>query len=325
MQAVKNSQTRAVLLDLDTLNRSDLVLDSLYSLQLDWEIHDKVSLPDVLDAVKDKDIIVTNKVVIDRELMQQLDKLKLICVAATGTNNVDLEAARELGIEVCNATAYATASVVQYVFSVMLSLHSRLPEYQRAVHAGRWAESEIFCLLDYSFHELAGKTLGIVGYGELGQAVASVARAFGMQVLIARRNAEDKREGRVALHEMLPQVDILSLHCPLTEATNNLIAEKELALLPRHAVLINSARGRIVNEDDLLTSLQQGEIGGAALDVLSTEPPGKNHPLCQLNLPNLIVTPHIAWASVESRQRLLDQVALTISCYLSGNIRNSVL
>lgn len=313
------------MLDLDTINRQDLSLDSLHGLPLEWDIRDKVSYDELANAIAGKQVIVTNKVVINRELMQQSPALKLVCVAATGTNNVDLDAARELGIEVCNATTYATASVVQYVFSVMLTLHSRLQDYQQAVKQGNWSKSNIFCLLDYSFNELAGKTLGIVGYGELGQAVAHVARAFGMNVLIAQRNSDDNRPERIALHEMLPQLDVLSLHCPLTEETRNLIAKPELELLPEHAILINSARGGIVNEQDLQLVLESDRIGGVALDVLSTEPPPEDHALLQLDLPNLIITPHIAWGSVEARQRLLDQVALNIESYLSGTIRNSVL
>ena len=325
----KNGKKKAVLLDLSSMDKNDLSLDAIRQLELDWEIHQRMSASQVAAAIEDKEIIVSNKVVIGRAEMQQAKVLKLICVAATGTNNIDLQAARELGIEVCNVTAYATASVVQYVFTALLSLQSRLPEYQQAVQQGRWSKSEMFCLLDYPFHELQGKTLGIVGYGELGQAVANVARAFGMNVLVAKRNDDDQREHRIALDQMLMQSDVLSLHCPLTAETENLITEKQLALLPDHAIVINTARGGVVNEKDLLEALDKKIIAGAVVDVLSVEPPPEDHILLTtdgVNQPEsgLIVTPHIAWASVESRQRMIDQVALNISDFLAGRPRNIV-
>jgi len=329
LQAADNNRKKAVLLDLSSMDINDLQLDALKQIDIDWTINQSTTADNVIAAIADKDIVVSNKVVIGRKEMQQAKALKLICVAATGTNNIDLQAARELGIEVCNVTAYATASVVQYVFSVLLALHSRLPEYQQAVQQGRWSKSKMFCLLDYPFHELDGKTMGIVGYGELGRAVASVAKAFGMQVLVAKRNADDQRPGRIGLTAMLKQTDILSLHCPLTAETENLIAKQQLAQLPKGAIVINTARGGVVNEKDLLDALENNHLAGVATDVLTTEPPPENHLLVSANNVNaptsgLIVTPHIAWASVESRQRMLDQVALNITAFLAGRGRNIV-
>lgn len=324
LQADKKLKDQAVMLDLKAADRDDLNLDSLSSLHLDWCFVDNASPEQVAGLIENKKIIVTNKVEIDKTLLEQATMLKLICIAATGTNNVDLAAARELGIDVCNVTAYATSSVVQYVFSVMLNLMSRMPEYQQAVQSGRWSRSEQFCLLDYSFHELKDKTLGIVGYGELGKAVTTVAKAFGMKVLIAARDKHDKRAGRLQLETMLPELDVLSLHCPLTKETQNLIAQQEIQALPRGALLINSARGGIVNEEALLEAIESGHLGGAATDVLTAEPPPEDHILLQKSHSNLIITPHIAWASIESRQRLIDQVAFNISEYLTGRPRNIV-
>jgi len=329
LQIPANVRKKAVLLDLSSMDRNDLKLDALQQLDIDWTIHQRMPADDVIAAIADKEIVVSNKVEIGRAEMEQAKALKLICVAATGTNNIDLQAARELGVEVCNVTAYATASVVQYVFTTLLSLQSRLPEYQQAVQQGGWSASEMFCLLDYPFHELQGKNLGIVGYGELGQAVANVAKAFGMNVLVAKRNENDQRENRIALDEMLGQCHVLSLHCPLTAETENLITMRQLALLPDDAILINTARGGVVNEKDLLEALDKKMIAAAVVDVLTIEPPPEDHILLNadgVNQPGsrLIVTPHIAWASVESRQRMIDQVAHNISEFLAGRPRNIV-
>lgn len=324
LQVKSHRLKQAIVLDLKATDRNDLNLDCLQQPELDWHLVDNADEMQLAELIKDKEIVVSNKVVLNRALLEKTDKLKLICISATGTNNVDLVAAREQGIDVCNVTSYATASVVQYVFAVLLSLMSRLNEYQQAVKAGDWSRSEQFCLLDYPFRELEGKVLGIVGYGELGQAVASVAKAFGMTVLIAARNSDDKRQGRWPLATLLPQLDVLSLHCPLTKETQHLISENELRALPEGAILINSARGGIVDEQALLQAIEDGHLGGAATDVLTTEPPVKNHSLLQKNFANLIITPHIAWASIESRQRLIDQVSLNISEYLAGRPRNIV-
>lgn len=324
LQVIKKSTKQAVVLDLKATDRDDLCLDTLKQLELDWHMVDQAGASEVAELIQGKEIVVTNKVVLDRAVLENATDLKLVCIAATGTNNVDLQAARELGIDVCNVTGYGTSSVVQYVFTTLLSLVSRVPEYQAAVAAGEWSRSKMFCLLDFPFHELDGKTLGVVGYGELGKGVAKIAQAFGMKVLIAARDSADKREGRLPLASMLPAVDVLSLHCPLTKETSNLISTNEMQLLPKGAIIINSARGGIVDEAALLAAIESGHLGGAATDVLITEPPQTDHILLQKAYPNLIVTPHIAWASIESRQRLFDQVAFNISEYLAGRPRNIV-
>jgi glycerate dehydrogenase len=225
---------------------------------------------------------------------------------------------------VCNVDGYATPSVVQHVFTLLLALTTRFNEYTSAVKQGDWSRSSFFCLLDYPIRELDGKTIGIVGYGHLGRAVASIAEAFGMTVLLAKRNIEDTRPGRVALHDLLPQVDVLSLHCPLTEETRGMIAADELALMKKDAVLINTARGGLVDEYALLDALKAHQIGGAGLDVLEKEPPPPGYPILKADLPNLIITPHTAWASRESRQRLLDEIALNIEAFKAGELRNAV-
>lgn len=321
---MQETPTQAIFLDLKTTYRSDFSLDALLQLPIEWDLRDKAAVEDVAALIKGKEIVVSNKVELSRQVLEQADSLKLICISATGTNNVDLKAARECGIDVCNVTSYATASVVQYVFTVLLNLMTRMPEYEQAVNKGDWSKSDQFCLLDFPIHELQGKTLGIIGHGELGAAVAQVAKAFGMQVLLAARNKDDQREGRLQLEDLLPQLDVLSLHCPLTAETKDLISKREFKLLPKGAIVINSARGGIVDESALLEAIKSGHLAGAATDVLTTEPPPKDHELLKTQYPSLIITPHIAWASVEARQRLIEQVALNIKEYLAGNPRNIV-
>ncbi len=277
-----------------------------------------------MERIRDADLVISNKVVVDRPLMAASTQLKLICIAATGTNNVDLEAASELGIAVTNVTGYGTPSVVQHVFSLILSLATRQPQYREAVARGDWQRANQFCLLDYPIWELSGKRLGILGYGELGRAVARVAEAFGMQVLVGQRPGGPPQAGRIALEALLPQVDILSLHLPLAENTRNLIGTRELALMQPHALLINTARGGIVDESALAEALINGGLGGAGVDVLSKEPPAGGNPLLNPEVPNLILTPHIAWASVEARQRLIDEVVANVRAFLSGESRNRV-
>ena len=309
---------RAAFLDLASVYRDDLDLSSLEAAMPEWLWFNKIAANQLAEVLSSVDVVVSNKIVLDEKLLQQAPGLKLICVAATGTNNIDLQAAQKLGIAVCNVRAYATASVVQHVFSLLLSLRTHQAEYRHAVTHNVWAQSEHFCLLDFPVSELQGKTLGIVGYGELGKAVANVASAFGMKVLIAKRNDKDERSDRIALHEMLPMVDVLSLHCPLTEENKHFIAGHELALMKPGAILINAARGGLVDENALLDALINNRLAGAALDVLEQEPPSESNALIHSGLSNLIITPHIAWSSVESRQRLIDGVARNIVAFSAG-------
>lgn len=325
---------RGVFLDLASIDTGELNLDGLRALLPDWDWYEATRPQEVAQRIAQAQVVVTNKVVLTREHIVGAPDLRFIAIAATGTDNVDIAAANEQGVRVSNVRGYATPSVVQHTFALMLALATRLPRYSAAVAEGRWARSAQFCLLDYPIFELAGRTLGIVGYGELGQAVARAARAFGMRVKVAARPGAEsgtaaapgsaRASERLPLDELLPQVDVLSLHCPLTEYTRGLIGARALALLPEHALLINTARGGIVDEQALATALRTGRLGGAGVDVLSVEPPRDGNPLLALDIPNLILTPHIAWASREARQRMLDEIGHNIRAFLEGRPRNPV-
>lgn len=312
-----------VVLDLATLHPQDLNLAALRATLPRWEMHEHTAAADAARRLQDAVVAVTNKFPIDATLMARAPRLELICVAATGTNNVDLAAAAERGIVVCNVTGYATPSVIEHVFALILSLQRRLAEQQHAAHS-LWAHQRSFCVLDYPLAELHGKTLGILGYGELGQAVARVGAAFGMQILIAQRPGGDDRSGRVPLDQLLRAADVLSLHCPLTPDTRGLIGARELGLMKPTALLINTARGGIVDEHALMNTLEHGRLGGAGVDVLIEEPPRHGNPLLLRKLPNLIITPHIAWASREARQRLVDGLTANVQAWLAGTPRNRI-
>lgn len=315
---------RAVFLDSLTLG-SDVDLSPLTSDGNEWQLYPSTEPSQVATRIKDAEILVSNKVAISEELIASNQNLKFIAVPATGTNNIPLQAAKNAGIPVSNCTAYGTPSVAQHVFSLMLALSIKLIEYNRAVLRGDWNKSPMFCLLDYPIMELSGKTLGIVGFGELGKGVARMAAAFDMTVLIANRPGQKKiTEGRIPLNELLPMVDVLSLNCPLTPQTHNLITSRELALMKKHALLINCARGGIVNETDLATALMNSVIGGAGVDVLLEEPPRHGNVLLNPEIPNLIVTPHSAWGSRESRQRIVDLTSKNIHAFLNSKGRSIV-
>ncbi len=317
---------KAVFLDYASIDSGDLDKSTLAATHENWVWHDVTDPKDIAQRIQDAEIVVSNKVPLTRELLSQASNLKLICIAATGTDKIDLLGARELDIQVCNVVAYATPAVVQHVFSVLLALTTRLIPYYQEVRSGAWQAQGNFCLLNHPIAELAGKTLGIVGYGELGQGVEQVAKCFGMEVLIAQRPGSDSGQaGRLPLDELLPQVDVLSLHVPLAQNTRNLIAAPELAMMKPGSFLINTARGGIVDEAALAESLRQGHLAGAALDVLEKEPPDADNPLLAKDIPNLILTPHTAWASREARQRLLDEIASNILAYQSGHSRNRVV
>lgn len=315
---------RGVILDLDTLDRGDLDLEPLTSCLASCGQYRTTSRNQTVERIRDTDVVISNKVLLDAEALEQAEHLRLICIAATGTNNVDLSAAQARGITVCNVRRYATPSVVQHVFSLILALTTRLFEYRDSLRAGAWQTSPHFTLLDHPIRELSGRTLGIIGYGELGRAVAKTAAAFGLKIIVAQRPGGEPQPGRIALDTLLETADIVSLHCPLTPETRGLIGEAELARMKSDALLINAARGGIVDEHALATALRAGHLGGAGIDVLAEEPPRADSPLLDPSIPHLIVTPHIAWASRESRQRLLDEVAENIRAFARGEARNSV-
>ena len=314
----------AVFLDFASIHPEDLDVTCLSNINMDWQWRDSTIETDIADAIAEAEIVVTNKAVLSEGCLSKTKNLKLICAAATGVNNIDLVAAKKRGIIVSNVRAYATPAVVQHVFSLLLALTTKLERYQQDVINGNWSRSEFFCLLDYPIRELQGLTFGIVGYGELGRKVATLAECFGMKVLVAKRNKDDDREGRLDLNDLLPQVDVLSLHCPLTDDTYGLIGKQEIALMKQSAVLINTARGGLVDEKALLEALRENRLGGAGLDVLEQEPPPADYFLLQNKAENLIITPHTAWASRESRQRLINEIAKNIEAFQHGQPRNTV-
>ncbi len=313
-----------VILDEASFARDDLCLDGLLATLPRWRRHGRTDAAELPARLRQAEVVVVNKVCLDSGTLARLPALRLICVAATGTNNIDLQAAAARSIAVCNVRAYATPSVVQHVFALILALTTRLLPVQRRIGQGEWQRSEHFCLLDEPVSELSGKVLGIVGYGELGQAVASVARAFAMSVRVAARPGR-QLAGRVPLDELLATADVVSLHCPLTDETAGMIAARELARMKPSAILINTARGGIVDEQALADALRAGRLAGAGIDVLSNEPPIDGNPLLTGDCPNLIVTPHVAWASRQARQRLVDEMAANIRAWLAGERRNRLV
>ncbi|WP_342245274.1 2-hydroxyacid dehydrogenase [Pseudomonas sp. OTU5201] len=303
------NSSRAVFLDHASLDLGDLDLAPLRLAFGELQLHAQSADDEVAKRLRGAQVAISNKVRIDAASMAANPDLKLILVAATGTNNIDLEAARNHGITVCNCQAYGTPSVAQHTLALLLALATSLPDYQAAVRAGRWQQASQFCLLDFPIMELEGKTLGLLGHGELGGAVARLAEAFGMRVLLGQLPGRPQRADRLPLHELLPQVDALTLHCPLNEQTRDMIGAAELALMKPGALLVNTARGGLVNEAALASALRSGHLGGAATDVLTQEPPRDGNPLLAADIPRLIVTPHNAWGSREARQRIVQQLA----------------
>ncbi len=315
---------RGVFLDLATVDRDDLDLEALQGSLSEWRLQRKILPGDLVEFIADAQVVVTNKILLNRRVLTATRQVKLICIAATGTNNVDLETAARRNITVCNARGYATASVVEHVFALILALTRQLPRYQRAIAEGAWQNSTEFSLLDYSIRELSGLTIGLIGVGELGRSVAKVAQAFSMNTLFAERRGAEPRAGRTAFEEVLEKSDVISIHCPLTPDTLGLVGDSELAQMKPDALLIHTARGGIVDESALAKALGAGHLGGAAVDVLSEEPPKNGNPLLDTPLPNLIVTPHIAWAGRQARQRLIHEITENIRAFRSGQPRNVV-
>jgi glycerate dehydrogenase len=295
--------------------------------------HEWIDLPqcdaaDVVARLAGATIAISNKVPIDRAAITALPDLKMIAVAATGTNQIDLDAARERGIVVSNIRGYAVNTVPEQVIAMLFALSRNLFAYRAAVAAGEWQKSSRFCLFDHPIRDLFGQTIGIVGRGNLGEGVARRAEALGMRVLFADRKGVAKaRPGYTAFADVLTQADAISLHCPLTEATRGMIGAHELARMKPHAILINTARGGLVDEAALADALRAGTIGGAAFDVLTEEPPVKGNVLLDpdlLALPNFLVTPHCAWASDTAMQVLTDQLVDNIEAFVAGRPRNVV-
>lgn len=299
----------AVLLDAASLG-PDIDLAPIRQRVATLEVHSQSSPEEARERLSGAEVAIVNKVVLDAPTLEALPDLKLICVLATGTNNIDMAAAEQLGIAVKNVSAYGTASVAQHTLMLMLALANRLPLYQRDVAGGRWGESPFFCLMDHGTLQLEGKRLVIVGQGVLGSQVARLAEAFGMKVIFAARPGKPD-DSRPTLAALAPEADIISLHCPLSEATRHLVDAELLAMLKPEALLVNCARGGIIDELAALEALREERLGGLGVDVLPMEPPSEGHPLLDaLGEPlNLIVTPHNAWITPEARQKIVTLTA----------------
>ena len=309
---------KAVFLDYASLDQNDLDFSELQAVFENLTLYPASTEEQVLERIQEADVVITNKVRISAEVIQQLPQLKLILISATGTNNVDLVQAKKSGIVVCNCQAYGTSAVAQHTLMLMLALSTSVIQYHQAVQKGEWQKAQQFCLLDFPIVELAGKTLGIIGYGELGQAVAQLAKAFGMRIMVGALPNRPQREGRVQLDELLSQADYVTLHCPLTDETKDLIDAKAFDRMKSSAFLINCARGGIVNEQALADALIHKKIAGAATDVLTVEPPKQGNVLLDTNIPNLIITPHSAWGSVDARQRIVQQLMENVIAFQNG-------
>ncbi|TVR18047.1 MAG: D-2-hydroxyacid dehydrogenase [Balneolaceae bacterium] len=316
---------KAVILDYASLAPHDLDTKALFAMPFDWFTYNTTKPEETSERISDADIILTNKVVIDRELLSTNHKIKLIIILATGTNNVDLEAAKERSIPVCNVVNYSTESVAQHTFACLLHLQRRLGEYDKSVRDSSWTESPFFCLLDFTIEDLSDKTLGIIGYGAIGKRVKELAEAFRMNVLVSESMVPGRSKvGRVPLDTLLAESDVVSIHSPLSEYTENLINSEKLALMKDGAMLINMGRGGIVNEADLLEALTSGKLKAAAIDVLSVEPPEKENSIIKNQPDNLLVTPHIAWASKQARQNLVNQIVEILKSADRGSLINRV-
>lgn len=315
---------KIVILDGHIANPGDLSWNAI-SDQGDLTIHKRTADNLVIERAKDASIVIVNKRSLDKRILAQLPQLKLICTLATGYNNIDIDAANHFGITVCNAVGYSSPSVAQHVFALLLALINRVGEHNETVQQNGWANSIDWCYWKSPMMELSGKTMGIYGYGKIGEQVANIALAFGMKVIAVRRSSQPPSNPNVQLvnlKTLFQESDVLTLHAPLTAENTGIINQVNLALMKKSAYLINTGRGGLVNELDLKTALQNGQIAGAGLDVLSEEPPPVDHLL--LGTPNCLITPHHAWATKESRGRLIEIVAANIKVFLIGKPQNVV-
>jgi len=289
----------------------------------EWIEYSETLPREVIERVRAATIIISNKLSLGETQLADAHDLKLIAIAATGSDCVDLNYCRARGISVCNTRGYAANSVPEHVLMLVLALRRNLIGYRRDVQSGLWQQSKQFCLLTSPLNDIRESTVGIVGYGSIGKSMARLAESLGMQVLVAEhKNAKKLRPGRTAFVDVLRESDIVSLHCPLTDETRDLIGSAELKIMKPNALLINTARGALVQERALIAALESGSIAGAAVDALREEPPRDSNILLEVDLPNLIVTPHVAWASAEAVQALADQVVDNLEAFLAGRPRN---
>jgi len=316
---------QAVFLDYATMG-DGLDLTELEALFNELVLYDISTDAEIPGRIQDAEFVFTNKMQLTDELMAAAPQLRYIGLTATGTDNIDLDAAKRHNVAVANIRAYCTESVVEHVLGVLLMLTHNLHRYDAAVKAGHWQQADQFCMLTYPIRQLSNMTLGIIGYGDLGRGVADAARAFGMSVVVAARpGTTEVPAGRVALEELLATADVISLHCPLTEATRNLIDHDALARMRPGAILINTARGALVDAKALVKALGSDQIAAAAIDVLHEEPPVNGNPLLDYAGDNLLITPHIAWGADQARQNAIDQLAASAAAFMRGEQHNRVV
>lgn len=324
MNLIKNENLTMCLFDAHTTQPGDLSWDALEKLG-SIEVFDRTAASEVLSRAAGKDILITNKVLLTRETFDQLPDCKLVCLLSTGTNAVDLAACRERGIPVCNIPAYSTDSVAELVFALLLAWARGVERHGGAVREGEWGQSPDFCFTLQPQRELRGRCLGLLGFGDIAQAVCRIAVAFGMQVIASTPHPENKPalgQTFVDVDTLFARADVLSLHCPLTDETANIINAAPLAKMKQGAVLINTGRGGLLDEPAVAAALASGQLGAALLDVLSTEPPKRDNPLLQA--PNTLITPHIAWATREARGRLIEILCQNVAGFMKGELRNVV-
>lgn len=318
---------KAVFLDFGTMGASELDPSPLAEVVPELQVFDSTPPAEVASRIDGVDFVFINKIRMTEEIISSSPSLRFVGLTATGVDNVDLEAAKKHEVAVCNIRAYCTQSVVEHVFAVLLNLAHNIRRYNALVRSGAWQQADNFCMLEYPIRELSAMTIGIVGHGVLGSGVAEMARQFGMSVMIARRPGQPATpgDGRHDLEDVLRKCDVLSLHCPLTADTRGLIGIDELKLMKPTAILINTARGGLVDSGALVDALADGTIAAAAIDVLPNEPPVDGDPLLDYDGDNLIITPHIAWGTVEARQNAINEVAANLRAFLAGEERNRVV
>ena len=318
---------KAVFLDFATMGAENLDPTPLFDVLPDLEIFDNTPAERTAERIRDAEFVLANKVKLDACNLNSAPNLRFIGLTATGTDNVDLALAAERDIAVTNIRAYCTQSVVEHVFGVLLTLTHSIHRFDSDVRDGAWQRADNFCLLNHPIRELSAMTMGIVGFGVLGRGVASVARSFGMELLIAGRRGADAapRDGRTAFDEVLARADVLTLHCPLDESTRDLIGTAELETMKKSSILINTARGGLIDSRALRDALRNGEIAAAAIDVLPEEPPVDGDPLLDYGGDNLILTPHVAWGTVEARQNAIRELAANVAAFQKGDKRNRVV
>jgi glycerate dehydrogenase len=316
---------KAVFLDYATMG-PDLELTPLQEQFAELELFDDTSDGEIGARIRDAAFVFTNKIRLTNKLLSDAKNLRFIGLTATGTDNIDLKTAKEHGIAVANIRAYCTQSVVEHVMGTLLMISHSLGRYDTAVKDGDWQKAGQFCMLNYPIRQLSGMTLGIVGYGSLGQGVAEAARAFGMDVVVAARpGSTDVPIDRVAFDDLLATSDVISLHCPLTDDTRNLFDATAIGRMRPGAMLINTARGALVDASALVAALRSGHLAGAAIDVLAEEPPVNGNPLLEYRGDNLLITPHIAWGTDQARQNAIGELAANVAAFVRGEDRNRVV